>query len=123
MLLAMFAGIAGLLTGCSDERRLKEQAARMTSGDPDHGAVLIRKYGCYACHTIPGIEGAQGVVGPPLNGIASRSYLAGQLPNTPENMIRWIQDPQSIERGTTMPNVGVSDREARHIAAYLYTLR
>jgi cytochrome c len=112
----LFLGLAG----CSNA---KEEAARLTGGDPDQGAVLIRKYGCQACHLIPGIEGARGMIGPPLNGIAARTYLGGQLPNTPENMMRWIQDPQGIERGTAMPNVGVSTREARHIAAYLYTLR
>lgn len=95
----------------------------MTGGNPDQGAVLIRKYGCSACHTIPGIEGARATIGPPLDRIAQRTYLAGQLPNNPENLIRWITDPQSIERGTAMPDVGVSDREARHIAAYLYTLQ
>jgi cytochrome c2 len=114
--------LAALLPGCG-EGRVKEQAARMTGGDPDRGPVLIRKYGCGACHLIPGIEGARGMIGPPLNGIASRTYLGGQLPNTPDNMMRWIQDPQSIERGTAMPNTGVSTPEARHIAAYLYTLR
>lgn len=108
------------LAGCSNA---KEEAARLTGGDPDQGAVLIRKYGCQACHVIPGIEGARGMIGPPLNGIAARTYLGGQLPNTPENMMRWIREPQSIERGTAMPNVGVSSREAQHIAAYLYTLR
>jgi cytochrome c2 len=95
----------------------------MTGGDPDRGPALIRKYGCSTCHTIPGVEGARGMIGPPLNGIASRTYLGGQLPNTPDNLLRWIEDPQSIERGTAMPNMGVSDPEARHIAAYLYTLR
>ena len=120
---AALALFAVWLPGCNRERRLKEEAARMTGGNPDQGPHLIRKYGCSACHLIPGIEGARGMVGPPLNGIASRTYLGGQLPNTPQNLLRWIQDPQSIERGTAMPNVGVSDREARHIAAYLYTLR
>ena len=118
---AALALIASLLSGCGQQ--VKEQAARMTGGDPDRGPDLIRKYGCGACHLIPGIEGARGMIGPPLNGIASRTYLGGQLPNTPDNMLRWIMDPQSIERGTAMPNMGVSDNEARHIAAYLYTLR
>lgn len=120
---AALAVLAVCLPGCNREARLKEEAARMTGGDPDQGSQLIRKYGCSACHLIPGIDGARGMVGPPLNGIASRTYLGGQLPNTPQNLLRWIQDPQSIERGTAMPNVGVSSREARHIAAYLYTLR
>ena len=114
--------LAALLPGCGQER-IKKQAARMTGGDPDRGPGLIRKYGCSTCHLIPGIEGARGMIGPPLNGIASRTYLAGQLPNTPDNMLRWIQDPQSIERGTAMPDSGMSITEARHIAAYLYTLR
>lgn len=120
---AVLALLAAGSAGCNREGRLKEEAARMTGGDPDQGPNLIRKYGCSSCHIIPGIEGARGMIGPPLNGIASRTYLGGQLPNTPQNLMRWIQDPQSIERGTAMPNVGVSDREARHIAAYLYTLR
>lgn len=114
--------LAVALSGCG-ERQVKEEAARMTGGNPDHGAVLIQKYGCSACHTIPGIEGARATIGPPLDRIGQRAYLAGQLPNTPENLIRWITDPQSVERGTAMPDVGVSDPEARHIAAYLYTLR
>ena len=77
------------LSGCNREARLKEEAARMTGGNPDLGPQLIRKYGCSSCHLIPGIEGARGMVGPPLNGIASRTYLGGQLPNTPQNMQRW----------------------------------
>lgn len=116
---AVLAAIPGF-AGCTNT---EEEAARLTGGDPGQGAVLIRKYGCAACHTIPGIEGARGMIGPPLNGIAARTYLGGQLPNTPDNMMRWIQDPQGIERGTAMPSVGVSTPEARHIAAYLYTLR
>lgn len=119
---AALALLAIFLPGCG-QKRIKEQAARMTGGDPDRGPALIQKYGCSSCHLIPGIEGARGMIGPPLNGIASRTYLGGQLPNTPDNMLRWILDPQSIERGTAMPNTGVSDIEARHIAAYLYTLR
>lgn len=115
---ALLLGAA--LGGCSDAY---EDAARMTGGDPYQGRVLIRKYGCASCHVIPGIEGARGAIGPPLNGIASRTYLAGQLPNTPGNMMRWIQDPQSIARGTAMPDSGMDTPEARHIAAYLYTLR
>ncbi len=95
----------------------------MTGGDPDRGPALIHKYGCGACHLIPGIEGSRGMIGPPLKGIGSRAHLAGRLPNTPENMLRWIEDPQSIARGTAMPDMGVSQIEARHIAAYLYTLR
>jgi cytochrome c1 len=84
---------------------------------------MLRKYGCQSCHSIPGVVGANGLVGPPLGGVASRSYIAGVLPNTPENMMRWIQDPKGVDSLTAMPTLGVTDADARHITAYLYTLR
>lgn len=98
-------------------------ARQLTGGEPDRGRVALRSYGCGACHTVPGVRGATGLVGPPLTGIAARSYLAGQLPNNPDNMKRWIRAPQSIERGTAMPDLNVTEHDARDIAAYLYTLR
>ena len=99
------------------------EAAAMTGGDPARGPDLMRKYGCQSCHTIPGVVGADGLVGPPLAGIASRSYIAGVLPNAPANMLRWIQYPKLVDSLTAMPNVGVTPSDARNIAAYLYTLR
>lgn len=98
-------------------------ARQLTGGEPDRGRVAIRAYGCGACHVVPGVRGATGLVGPPLTNIADRLYLAGQLPNTPDNMKRWIREPQKIESGTVMPNLHVSERDARDMAAYLYTLR
>ena len=99
------------------------EAAAMTGGDPARGAVIMRKYGCQSCHTIPGVVGAAGLVGPPLAGIANRSYIAGVLPNSPDNMLRWIRDPKAVDPLTAMPNTGVTPSDARHIAAFLYTLR
>jgi cytochrome c2 len=96
---------------------------QLTGGDPDRGIAAIGRYGCAACHTIPGIRGANAAVGPPLTRIASRSYLAGQIQNTSANMVRWIQHPREVEKGTAMPEMGVTDSDARDIAAYLYTLR
>ncbi|HET9226439.1 MAG TPA: c-type cytochrome [Thermoanaerobaculia bacterium] len=112
--------VALLLAGCSSK---EEKAARLTGGDPDLGKAAIRRYGCQTCHTIPGVEGATGIVGPPLDRIGSRAYLAGQLENTPENLMRWIRDPQSIAPGTAMPDMRVTEKDGRDIAAYLYTLR
>ena len=109
-----------LTWGCSG---VDETARRLTGGEPERGRVALRKYGCQTCHTIPGVEGANGLVGPPLDRIGSRVYLAGRLENTPENMMRWIRDPQSIEPGTAMPDMQVSEGDGRDIAAYLYTLR
>jgi len=109
------------LSGCN--RSAKREAAAMTGGDPDRGAANIATYGCGACHTIPGISGAHGLVGPPLAGIGKRMYVAGVLPNQPENLMRWVQDPHSVNEATVMPNLGVTPHDATDIAAYLYSLR
>jgi cytochrome c len=94
-----------------------------TGGDPKRGAQIIREVGCGSCHIIPGIRPARGLVGPPLMLFAHRTYIAGQIPNTPENLIAWVRDPPAIEPGTAMPNLGLDEQQARDIAAYLYTLR
>ena len=110
--------------GCRDTDRMDERGAAETfAGDPERGRGLLRTYGCQTCHTIPGVVGANAIVGPPLAGIASRSYIGGVLPNAPENMIRWIENPRAGDSLTAMPNVGVTPSDARHIAAYLYRLR
>jgi cytochrome c2 len=113
--------LLSMCTGC--ERNHTGQAADLTESDVERGRVAIRYYGCPACHVIPGVPGADGLVGPPLSAIASRVYLGGTLPNTPENMARWIQRPQDIAPGTAMPNILMSEHEARDIVGYLYTLR
>lgn len=119
----VLAILALCLTSCGGGDAVREQAIALTGGDPDKGISAIGRYGCGACHEIPGIRSARGTVGPPLTGIAARSYLAGQLPNSPSNMMRWIQQPQHVERGTAMPDMGVTDTDARDITAFLYTLR
>jgi cytochrome c len=111
-----FAAVAG----CT---RRNADAHVVAGGNGDRGRGLIREYGCGSCHTIPGVRGAESYVGPNLDGIASRSYIAGVLPNDPENMVRWIQNPQAIDAKTAMPFLGVSERDARDIAEYLYRLK
>lgn len=85
------------------------------------GRQLIREKGCFTCHSLRSVQGARGLVGPPLDGIADRSYLAGELANTPENMVAWIEHPHQVEPKTVMPEMGLSEEESRDIAAYLYT--
>jgi cytochrome c2 len=97
--------------------------ASVTGGDAHRGAVLIRSVGCGSCHTIPGIPGATGLVGPPLNQMSRRVYIAGVLRNSPENMIAWLQDPQRFVPGNAMPNIGLGRSDARDLTAYLYTLK
>jgi cytochrome c len=121
------AGPWALLFACALSGCVGGQTARgydvRTGGNPHKGAQLISQYGCGSCHTIPGIRSANGLVGPPLMMFGRRTYIAGELPNTPENLVHWIQSPQSVESGTAMPTLGVTQQQARDIAAYLYTLR
>jgi len=94
-----------------------------TGGNAGDGRKVIQSAGCGACHTIPGIHAANGELGPPLNSFSRRTMIAGEVPNTPDNLIRWIENPPSVESGTAMPNLGLDDQQARDAAAYLYTLR
>ena len=118
LLLAAFVA-----TACRDSRYHDEAVANMVGGNPDRGPELIRSYGCGTCHTVAGVIGANGLVGPPLSGLAERAYIAGVLPNAPENLVRWIENPKAVDSLTAMPVVGVTPADARDIAAYLYTLR
>ena len=92
-------------------------------GNPERGRSLVEAKHCGACHSIPGVPGARGVVGPPLDTFARRSFIAGQSPNTPANLVRWVRDPHGLERGTAMPAVGLDESQARDVAAFLYTLQ
>ena len=93
------------------------------AADAHRGGRLIVATGCGACHAIRGIADAHGRVGPPLDNIGTRTIIAGLLPNTPENMARWLRAPQSIVPGNAMPDIGLSERDAADIAAYLDALK
>ena len=114
-----------LLTGCASIVNIivPSTELQIAGGDPDRGLVLIQEYGCQSCHAIPGLQGRPSWVGPPLEMWGERLYIAGNLTNTPDNLIYWLQFPQEVEPGTAMPNQGVTEEDARHISAYLYTLR
>lgn len=92
-------------------------------GDADRGKRALHQYACSACHTIPGVTGSSPHVGPPLAGIASRSLIAGKLANTPDNIVRWLRHTKEVDPLTAMPEMGVTEQDARDIAAYLATLR
>ena len=108
--------LCAALSGC-------KQSRPDLAGDPERGKLLLRQYGCGSCHSIPGVAVANANVGPPLDGIARRVYLAGVLPNTPANMTRWIRTPQEIDPRTLMPNMQVPEPHAQDMVAYLYRLR
>ncbi len=111
-----------LLPGCERPAALSApEAAQVAGGDPVRGFVAFRQRGCGACHSLDGMPGAEGLVGPPLDGLVRRTYVAGVLTNTPGNLARWIRDPRGIDSLTAMPNLDVGAQEARDIAAFLYT--
>lgn len=95
---------------------------RVAGGNAERGKALVAQYQCGACHAIPGVAGARGMVGPTLDRFGRRSYIAGHIPNLPDNLVRWLVNPPAVVPGTPMPAMGVSEDEARHMAAYLYTL-
>ncbi|MFL6720022.1 MAG: c-type cytochrome [Burkholderiaceae bacterium] len=97
--------------------------AAAPGADMRRGLAAIERHGCVACHVIPGVDNPGSNVGPPLDKIATRGYIAGVLANTPDNMRRWLRDPPAVDPLTAMPNLGLSEQEASDIAAYLYTLK
>jgi len=125
-LVIVLMGAAAYIAAASSSNARHEtvvNAERLTHGTAAEGPDKIRKYGCYSCHTIPGVDGANGLVGPPLKDIVDRTYIAGRLPNTPANIALWIQHPHSVDPHTVMPEMGVTEQDSRDIAAYLYTQR
>ena len=115
------AGLALLtLSACSS----REPAPFVVpGGDAKIGARLVNQYQCGSCHAIPEIAAAQGRAGPTLAAFGRRSFIAGSIPNYPDALTHWLVNPPAMKPGTTMPAMGVSEPEARHMAAYLYTLR
>jgi cytochrome c2 len=101
----------------------QENVPPLAVGLPAHGAELIAENGCGACHMIPGITGANGLVGPPLTLMGRRIFVAGLLRNTPQNLAAWVLEPQRFVPGNAMPSTGLSESEALDVAAYLETIR
>ena len=123
LLIACVAWVAlCAITGCNEGKTTREVSVG-NLGNSQHGRQLIQSYGCGACHMIPGVHDARGKFGPPLLYLSERTMIAGELPNTPANLTRWIQHPRQVEPKTAMPELGVTQDEANDIAAYLYTLR
>lgn len=105
------------LTACGEARQ------PALGGTPESGRLLLRQFGCGTCHRIPGVAAAIGNTGPPLTGVGRRVYLGGVLPNSPDNMVRWIRNPQQFDPQTAMPNLQVGEAHARDMAAYLQELK
>jgi cytochrome c1 len=115
------AVVSALLAGCAGPG--PRSVATVAGGDAARGARAIGVYGCGYCHVIPSVHGATGTAAPPLASFGTRTTIAGDVANTPDQLVAWIMNPQGIKPRTGMPNLGVRAADARDIAAYLYTLR
>jgi cytochrome c len=100
---------------------IRHRAELLTGGNAERGRGAFVRIGCGGCHTVEGVPQANGLVGPPLDGIGSRAIIAGKLANNPGNMKRWISSPQSVVPGNAMPDVPMTSQQADDIAAFLYT--
>jgi cytochrome c2 len=114
--------LIGIIYEYAEQRSLMRiHAAAETGGDPARGEAMFIQYGCGSCHALKNVRTATGMVGPPLDGIALRMIIAGHLANNPQNMEKWIRDPQQVSPGTAMPDLNVGEQDARDITAFLYT--
>ena len=118
--LVLLVGAAILAQHLSEEKDRRIRAEVISRGNIDRGKQRFVAYGCGGCHSLTGVPGARGLIGPTLDGIGSRVMLGGRLENTPQNLMRWVADPQGVSPGTAMPNLGLTPRDQRDIAAFLY---
>ena len=119
-LLVLGVGGAVLSEQLKEEQDRRVRAEVITGGNVDAGRHKFSAYGCGGCHSLTGVPQARGLVGPTLDGLGSRAILAGRLENKPDNLIRWIRDPQAVSPGSAMPDLGVGATDGRDIAAFLY---
>lgn len=110
---ACLAG-AGLLGGCGS-------GADPVKASAERGHDLIVENGCGSCHRIGGVERAKGEVGPSLTEFPAKPQIAGRLANNPDEVVRWLLNPQAVDPPTVMPNLGLTPEQARDIANYLYS--
>lgn len=119
---AVVLAVAGTAAGkaISNQRQNDAVALALTGGDASRAPPLLRRYGCGGCHTIPGIPGGDGQVGAPLQNMRNRVYVGGVLPNNADNLVKWIVSPTTFNPASAMPRTGITESEARDVAAYLY---
>jgi cytochrome c len=120
-LFVLLLTIALISSACSESPTVSA-ADSAFPGDPERGVQAFVDYGCISCHTIPGVPRARGIVGPPLNSWADRSFIAGQFPNSEENLTSWLMAPQAMIPGSAMPDLGVTWQDALDMSAYLFSL-
>jgi cytochrome c1 len=114
---------AGVLLAASLAACGTHEATPAGLGDPQQGRLIAMREACGSCHTVPGLQQADGLAGPPLTGFARRTMIGGMLANTPDNLVGWLRSPQAVVPRNAMPDLRLTDKQARDVAAYLETLR
>ena len=121
LLSLLLVPVAAACGGARDDVRMHD--SYLAGASAQRGLAAIARYGCGACHTAPGLPGARGRVAPSFADFRERTYVAGVVPNTPANVVRWIMNPKAVDSLTAMPNLAVAEADARDIAFYLYSLK
>lgn len=116
------AVVMGALASSCQPTDVRTPTPAGADGDQGAGRAAIIQHGCGSCHRVPGIPNAVALVGPPLDSWSQRSFIAGTLPNTVDNMVRWLDDPQAVRPGSAMPRLDLDERELIDITAYLFSL-
>jgi mono/diheme cytochrome c family protein len=99
-----------------------EPATESVPYSEERAKITLRQYACDSCHIIEGVVGPRNHAGPALVDWSKRKYIAGVAPNTHENLVRWLRDPQAMSPATLMPNLEIADAHAREMATYLMRL-
>jgi cytochrome c2 len=123
VLIACGAACGGFFAHRTRRAEAETRARDLTGGDPQRGRLLAREVGCVACHVVPGVRGPESRVAPPLDAFATRSFIAGTIDNTPANLTQFLRDPRSVAPKSAMPNLRLTETQARDLAAYLYAQR
>lgn len=111
-------GLAGAsLLACAEKPAAQRQ---VIGADPARGLALIKAEGCGACHRIPGVTWPKGAVGGALDDLSNQALIAGRFPNRPDILVAWLRDAPAMAPDTAMPASGLTDSQARDVAAYLY---
>lgn len=95
----------------------------LAENNAENGRALFISKACSGCHTLQGIPEAQGKVGPELTHQASNPMIAGVLPNTEENLKKFLKNPSAVKPGALMPNQGLTDSEIDALVTFLRTLK
>lgn len=113
-----------LCVACNRAETPQQAAQPVVAGNSERGRQLAAQYGCNVCHAIPGVDGPQGSLGPSLAGMASRPTISmGVVPNTPDKVAVFVQDPATLNPQSSMPAMGIPPNDAQDIAAFLATLK